>query len=441
MRYKVVLFFFRPPMTGEFSKEAIDFSEIVRIPSGAYDIIIMCFTLGEKESEMFMNTRKRSLAAVLMAAILLLSFAACSSAKVDTGNSSTNNSSVPDSSKENSQADAVSTEDSSLPEESGEPEEDPEKGIKITQTAAKAAQLEKYETADFSMMIPQGWNVTTGGAYINTYIGVTDPNDTRNTMFVALKMEPLLHCQEGKDAWQTLYNNGDTMVALFAQAPVLEDPSTEGFYKIMYPDFTVTERFEATNGYGVFALGDEILRATFSDPAGEAEGLFTASIVDFGSFAISDGTLIGYQLQTVDGGYYMAYDVIGITAAKDTLIEWADVLSQCLNSLQFSQSFIDATLQASDDQLALSRQISQNFNETMDGLMDSWEKRNRSWDIMSQKQSDAILGYERVYDTETNEIYRATNGFTDVYDGQRYQSVTDDNMYGEAISGYIEKMD
>ena len=430
------------PQTADgFSKEAIDYSEIVRIPSGAYDIIIMYFTPGEKESEMFMNIRKRSLAAVLMAAILLLSFAACSSAKVDTGNSSTNNSSVPDSSKENSQADAVSTEDSSLPEESGEPEEDPEKDIKITQTAAKAAQLEKYETADFSMMIPQGWNVTTGGAYINTYIGVTDPNDTRNTMFVVLKMEPLLHCQEGKDAWQTLYNNGDTMAALFAQAPVLEDPSTEGFYKIMYPDFTVTERFEATNGYGVFALGDEILRATFSDPAGEAEGLFTASIVDFGSFAISDGTLIDYQLQTVDGGYYMAYDVIGITAAKDTLIEWADVLSQCLNSLQFSQSFIDATIQASDDQLALSRQISQNFNETMDGLMASWENRNRSWDIMSQKQSDAILGYERVYDTETNEIYRATNGFTDVYDGQRYQSVTDDNMYGEAISGYIEKMD
>ncbi len=89
-------------------------------------------------------------------------------------------------------------------------------GIKITQAAAKTTQLEKYETADFSMMIPQGWTVTTGGAYINTYIGATDPNDARNSIFVVLKMEPLLHCQEGKDAWQTLYNNGDTMVALFA---------------------------------------------------------------------------------------------------------------------------------------------------------------------------------------------------------------------------------
>ena len=45
---------------------------------------------------------------------------------------------------------------------------------------------------------------------------------------------------------------------------------------------------------------------------------------------------------------------------------------------------------------------------------------------MSQKQSDATLGYERVYDTETGEVYRATNGFTDVYDGKRYETLTED---------------
>lgn len=75
----------------------------------------------------------------------------------------------------------------------------------------------------------------------------------------------------------------------------------------------------------------------------------------------------------------------------------------------------------------------------MDGFMSSWERRNRSQAIMSQKQSDATLGYERVYDIETGEIYKATNGFTDVYDGKRYQPVTDDNKYAEPISGYIEK--
>ena len=77
-------------------------------------------------------------------------------------------------------------------------------------------------------------------------------------------------------------------------------------------------------------------------------------------------------------------------------------------------------------------------NQISDGIMDSWEKRSKSYDIMSQKQSDATLGYERVYNTETGEIYKAYNGFTDDYDGKKYKAITDD-MYTEKTSGYIEK--
>ena len=71
--------------------------------------------------------------------------------------------------------------------------------------------------------------------------------------------------------------------------------------------------------------------------------------------------------------------------------------------------------------------------------MSSWQQRDKSQDIMSQKQSDATLGYERVYDTDSGKIYKATNGFTDVYTGNRFKPVTDDNMYAEPVSGYIEK--
>jgi len=112
-----------------------------------------------------------------------------------------------------------------------------------------------------------------------------------------------------------------------------------------------------------------------------------------------------------------------------------------MKTLEYSDSFVSATNQSSNEQVALARQISENFNAAMDGIMDSWESRSRSQDIMSQKQSDATLGYERVYDTETGEVYRATNGFTDVYDGKRYETLTDEQMYAEPISGYIERVD
>ena len=168
--------------------------------------------------------------------------------------------------------------------------------------------------------------------------------------------------------------------------------------------------------------------------------MFAASVVNFGSFTITDGTVSGYQLQTVDGGYYMAYNIIAITAEKEAFVDWEGVLSDCLKTLTYSDSFISAANQASNEAVAQAIQISQNFNQTMDGIMSSWESRSKSQDIMSQKQRDATLGYERVYDTETGEIYKATNGFTDVYDGTRHQPVTDDNMYAEPIGGYIEQV-
>ena len=58
--------------------------------------------------------------------------------------------------------------------------------------------------------------------------------------------------------------------------------------------------------------------------------------------------------------------------------------------------------------------------------------------ILFHKRSDATLGYERVYNTNTGEVYKAYNGFTDVYDGSVYKPITDD-MYSISISGYIEK--
>lgn len=338
--------------------------------------------------------------------------------------------------------------------------EPPKDDVKITKTEAKSIQTEKYETADFSITIPKGWKVTTGGINIYHSIRIYDPDNPVNQMFILLKADILLHSQAGKEAWQQSYNMGNTQAALCAKAPVLSNPSTEGFYKIFskytdfvsdvepsysgytfptFDNFNVTDSFTATDNLSSYALGDKLLRATFTADGKEGEGMFAASVVDFGSFQISGGNVVNYQLQTADGGCYMAYNVMAITAEKDTFIEWESVLSDCMKTLDYSDSFVNATNQASNEKVAQALQISRNFNQIMDNMMSSWESRNKSQDIMSQKQSDATLGYERVYDIETNEIYKATNGFTDVYDGNRFKQVTDDNMYAEAISGYIEK--
>ena len=47
-------------------------------------------------------------------------------------------------------------------------------------------------------------------------------------------------------------------------------------------------------------------------------------------------------------------------------------------------------------------------------------------------------GFERIYDTEKDKIYKATNGWSDKYEDDRFKLVTDDSMYTRPIDGYID---
>ena len=195
--------------------------------------------------------------------------------------------------------------------------------------------------------------------------------------------------------------------------------------------------FSNQDTLGQMPIGEKILRADFNAGGKAGEGMFSAAVTDFGSVSIAAGNPVGYTIPSADGGYYMAYNVMAITAAKDSFIDWEETLTSCMGTLEYSESYVNATKQAGQEQVRQSMEISKNNDAILSGIMSSWENRNKSADIASQKQSDATLGYERVYDTETGDIYKAENGFTDGYDGDRFEPITDD-MYAEAISGYIE---
>ena len=123
-----------------------------------------------------------------------------------------------------------------------------------------------------------------------------------------------------------------------------------------------------------------------------------------------------------------------MTAQKDMFQNWEDILTRSLKSLDYTESFVDFAMSQSDQQVQTSRKLSQAASEMSDSIMSSWENRNKSEDIMRQKQSDATLGLERVMDTQTGEIYQTDNGFTDWYDGERYKAITDE-QYTEPVKG------
>ena len=56
-----------------------------------------------------------------------------------------------------------------------------------------------------------------------------------------------------------------------------------------------------------------------------------------------------------------------------------------------------------------------------DAMVDAWYAREKSHDIAFQKWSDAFMGYDRLYDSSTGEVYLADTGFYDSYDLHRYE--------------------
>ncbi len=132
-------------------------------------------------------------------------------------------------------------------------------------------------------------------------------------------------------------------------------------------------------------------------------------------------------------GMYTVVSVISMGTPKGTLANWENVLVHILSSIQWT----DACKQRYQTSvLSSSGGSSSNGSDT---IMEAWNNRNKSEEIMSQKRSDATLGYERVYDTTTNEIYLANSGFTQQYTsmgGQRYQPITDE-MYTQGYTGSI----
>ena len=316
-----------------------------------------------------------------------------------------------------------------------------EETIKIKEVETKNIKYTDFDNGLVKMKIPEGWKVDCLGDYVHYTVKVYNSSNPIYQFFFNFKTEGYTKSAEAKSFYQKYYPND-----MFAKNPVIAEKTTEGFYKIFNElgplnntdtfAFPVLNDFVVFDNLGTSLLGGDIIRATFTDSAGIlGEGIFTAYVYDAGTYYVNENIMSGKK---IDIYYLSVYNSIFITAPKDEFVNWESVLSTVSGSLEFTDSFINGFYNEQDAIMKNFQNVRSICNEITAGIMDSWEKRSASFDIMSQKQSDATLGYERVYNTETKEIYKAYNGFTDDYDGTRYEPVTDD-MYSKGISGYIEK--
>ncbi len=304
-------------------------------------------------------------------------------------------------------------------------------GPKIIKNKTQDVKLETYDNGVFSMQIPQGWKVDIANAdYIHYTFMVYNPQNPDYRIFFNMKSEGYIKTQQMKN-WYLKYYNTPPMSVL----PVINPQTTEAFYKVYTKAFSIDKKaipfqipiiknFKVINKLGKNATGGEIVRAIYTNENGKiVDGIFTTTIKELSLYFI---TVLN------------VYNTVFFTTPEYQLTEWLPILNKCVSTINFSDKFISGYYGQQNQILKNAQELNKIGQETSDIITSGWNARQKTYDILSQKRSDATMGYERVYDTETNEIYKAELGFTDVDTHGRFEPITDD-MYNLPTSGYIER--
>lgn len=168
----------------------------------------------------------------------------------------------------------------------------------------------------------------------------------------------------------------------------------------------------------------EAIYAVFKDANVEGEGIYSAVVMDSKDVWFN-------------GLNYGAWEINRILtewAPQGDLVNWVPVIAHIVESFRYTDYYIREWQYIAQSTLTPSTELSDN-----DPVMEAFEERSKSDTIIQEKRSDMIGEYERVYDNDSGNIYRAYNGFLDdIGDQSRFTPITD-SQYTEGYVGWIDR--
>ena len=280
---------------------------------------------------------------------------------------------------------------------------------------------ENYNNGYFTLTIPKGWQVEANAEldYV-TYRAYNPNNEFIGVTFrdrLELYKDQNMAAQNGI----SLFNSTGTTQEFFER---FYAPTTESFtvqYAAIPSDYNSFQY-----GLGNRTINDyRSLYATFVQGNVQGEGVYSALVVSTPD-VYSGG---------INYGMWSMINIIAQYAPAGQLKNWLPVYSQIIKSFQYTTEYVMAWQQAKGTTWDISSGISDS-----DSIISSFNERSEQDTILQEKRSDMLGEYERVYDTETGNIYRAYNGFLEDIgtEQKRYTSITD-HQYTEGYVGWIEK--
>lgn len=266
-----------------------------------------------------------------------------------------------------------------------EPEVTPEPEATVTPeptaepTPEATYTLVDYDGGVFTMQLPQGWQIMTGGEYAGYSIRAWDPNDPDVQIFYYGELGPYFKSTEAKAQYQSMSTSNDPLTYL----PVLEDPTLAGCLNAMddYQDaydsimpqsfafakiqnMTVLSETPITTPLASYAVSEASILASLTSETGTAcTGMFEGSILDAG----------GYEINGVDvTPSRSASNIFGIIAPEGKFETVAPILIQSLTSFTFTDEYIQEAIRQGNMQAENAAEVSRRNSEMMERVVNDF---------------------------------------------------------------------
>lgn len=283
--------------------------------------------------------------------------------------------------------------------------------------------LKRYDGGFFSINMPRGWKIYTAGQCSDFAFLIRDPSKPLKQIFYFGEVGPVYICEEQKQIDYQYMSMGGYPIAWY-EMPVVNPLTPCNFLRKFYliasteiaknfmrecPKLKNLQIISTVSQKSPIGAGStELIRALFTRNGKLGEGLFLVTVVSVLPYTGGPGAGIGY-----------GFMFMGITAQKDEFPNIEETLIKSLESFTISENYVTNCLRQQQATYEGILKAGKTLSEASDIIMDGWQNRNRSDDIISEKHSDAILGRERLYNPESGEVYEFENGFYDKYNINR----------------------
>ena len=230
----------------------------------------------------------------------------------------------------------------------------------LTASASESASTVEYDTYEqpdgyFTMQIPKGWAVQTGGDFISYIIDVYDPAQPQREIYIQL-CGTGFQSAEGAALAQNYNASGETLF-------VMPEATTLSYFEGWYQGLGGTFRLLQTLGG---EADNALLYGEATLPNGtQTEGVYSAVVSSLEyNYGINLSMTMGQNVRV-------------LTAAPGELDAWLPTLSACADSIQFSELFQNKRAENWSQVLGTSASLSASWNAMTDQMMALWEARIR----------------------------------------------------------------